>query len=217
MNTPILAIASASTRRALHLALQNHAIIIAPTDTVYGIMCRFDSPSAVQRLFEIKRRSPQKAIPVLIGGTDQLSKVVKTPLTPIAAALAESFWPGPLTLILPALPGLPRALTAGGATVGVRMPDHDALREIMRDVGPLAATSANTSGRTEARSAQEALEQLGDTVSLAVSDDEAQIARHRQPASTVVDLSGKEVVILRKGPIADEVLDYVARRRPPSC
>ena len=202
------------TRQTALDLLRDHAVIIAPTDTVYGIMCRYDSPQAVQRLFEVKQRPLNKAIPVLIGELDQLSLIAHTPLSPCAHALAERFWPGPLTLIVPARGGLPGALTAGGNTVGVRMPDHDGLRELMRVAGPLAATSANRSGEDEACSASQALDQLDGLASLILSDDDSALRLHRPRPSTIVDLAGAEAAVLRPGPIADEVRATLARHAP---
>ena len=146
--------------------LKADSVIVAPTDTVYGVMCRYDSPSAIRLLFEVKQRPQHKAIAILIGDSAQLQLVTQMPIPALAESLAASFWPGALTLVLPARAGLPDALTAGGSSVGVRMPDHDALRILMCRGGPLAATSANRSGGAETHTAEQALEQLGGLVPL---------------------------------------------------
>lgn len=180
-------------------------VLVAPTDTVYGIMCRYDSAEAVERLYAIKQRPTHKAIPVLIGDHNQLTQVTGAVVDDVVRALMERYWPGPLTLVLPTCADLPTELTAGGGTVGVRMPDHNALRALMRVVGPLAATSANLSGDEEAVTSASAQEQLDGHVPLILSDD---ATRHRPTPpvpSTVVDLSGSCVRILRAGPIQTEV------------
>ena len=217
MRTVILSFSASEHRdKALDL-LRKDGVIIAPTDTVYGIMCRYDSSLAVQRLYQIKQRPPHKPIPVLIGDRDQLPQVARIPLPTAAEALANRFWPGPLTLIFPARDNLPVALTAGGTTVGVRMPDHLALCDLIRRAGPLAATSANRSGHSETHTAQQALEQLDGLIPLILSDDETGDRPPHSLASTIVDLSGPQPIIVRTGPIVDEVLDAVIRSGHPPC
>ncbi|MFZ1753137.1 MAG: Sua5/YciO/YrdC/YwlC family protein, partial [Caldilineaceae bacterium] len=95
-------------------------VIAAPTDTVYGLVCRYDRRGAIEELYRVKERPPEKALPVLLGDESQLAQVVEGELSALAQELIACFWPGPLTLILPALPHLPPVLTAGGSTVGVR-------------------------------------------------------------------------------------------------
>jgi L-threonylcarbamoyladenylate synthase len=189
-------------------------VIAAPTDTVYGLMCRFDQAEAIVQLYAAKGRPPEKAIPVLIADLDQVQRLVKLPLSPLAQALAERFWPGPLTLILPALSVLPPILTAGQPTVGVRMPNHEQLRLLIRQAGPLAATSANRSGGPEAHSADEVLAQLAGHIPLILSDEEsAGQASRTSPASTIVDvttLGEGGVRILRAGPLGDEIRTWLA-------
>jgi L-threonylcarbamoyladenylate synthase len=116
-----------------------------------------------------------------------------------AEALADAFWPGGLTVIVPRLPGvsLPAALTAGAPTIGLRVPDHEAPRALARAVGPLPTTSANVSGLPEARDATEILDQLGDALDLILDAGPA----HGGPASTIVDCSGARPVLLREGAI----------------
>lgn len=197
--------------------LRSDGVIIAPTDTVYGIMCRYDSARAIERLFEIKQRPRSKPIPILIGERAQLALVTRMPLPVDAEMLAQRFWPGPLTMVLPAREGLPEALTSGGSSVGIRMPDHPALCELMRRAGPLAATSANRSGQAETHTAQAASEQLRGLVPLILSDD-ATASRPKQPVpSTVVDLSASKPIILRPGPIADEVAAVLGQSDRPPC
>ncbi len=127
-----------------------------------------------------------------------------------ATALADAFWPGGLTVIVPRRPEvpLPAALTGGAPTIGLRVPDHDAPRALARGVGPLPTTSANVSGLPEARDAAGILDQLGDGVDLILDGGPA----HGGPASTVVDCTGARPVILREGAIPT-----IARGARPRC
>ena len=117
-----------------------------PTDTVYGLVCLCSDAAAIDRLFAVKERPAEKALPVLLGDDQQAQAVVEGPLPPAARLLMERYWPGPLTLVLPAQAHLPSALTAGKETVGVRLPAQPFLRALARRVGPLASSSANRSG-----------------------------------------------------------------------
>ncbi len=204
---------------ALTIALQHLAAngaIVAPTDTVYGVMCRFDQPKAIDQLYAIKGRPPAKAIPVLIGDPDQLAQVTHLPLSAIAQTLIQHFWPGPLTIVVPALPTLPGVLTANQPTVGVRLPNHSWLRALIRQSGPLAATSANQSGAQEARTTTAVLAQLQGRVALVVADATLdQQAQTQGVPSTVVaiDIDAQHgVQILRPGPLAAQIQQLLQER-----
>lgn len=223
MKTRILSIDQSSS---LTIALQHlnaDDAIVAPTDTVYGVMCRFDRPQAIDKLYEIKGRPPEKAIPVLISDPIQLTQLTPTPVSPLAQALAAQFWPGPLTIVLPALPTLPGVLTAHQPTVGVRLPAHDWLRALIRQSGPLAATSANLSGQPEAHTIDEILTQLGGRLDLILAD--AHLDQREQAASqpsTVVavesaDTGQSTVRILRAGFIVQEVQQFLQERFSLLC
>ena len=127
-----------------------------------------------------------------------------------AAALAEAFWPGGLTVIVPQRPDvpLPEALTGGAPTIGLRAPDHVAPRALAAAVGPLPTTSANVSGLPEARTAEEIVQQLGDAIELVLDGGPA----HGGPASTVVDCTVDPPRILRVGAIATDRLEAVLGR-----
>ena len=127
-------------------AVEQGAVIGVPTDTVYGLVCLCRDAAAIDRLFAVKERPSHKALPVLLGDAEQVRAVVRGAGGPVAQALIERYWPGPLTLVLPARSHLPAALTAGGETVGVRVPAQPFLRALARRVGPLASSSANRSG-----------------------------------------------------------------------
>jgi L-threonylcarbamoyladenylate synthase len=140
-------------------ALRAGQVVAIPTDTVYGLAAALDHPEAIERLYAIKSRPVEKAIPVLISDTADLHKL--TPhLSSKAAHLARNFWPGALTLVLPALPdlapGVTTAASDGMRTVAVRMPDNGLARAIIAAAGgALAVTSANRSGAAPAIEAQD--------------------------------------------------------------
>jgi L-threonylcarbamoyladenylate synthase len=204
MDTQTLAMdAPEATRSALAL-LQTEQIFAAPTDTVYGLMCRYDSTAAIEQLYLAKDRPPQKAIPVLISNIQQLGRLVPDPISPVAQLLIDGFWPGALTIVLPALPTLPGILTANQPTIGVRMPAYEPLRRLIEQSGPLAATSANRSGGPDSASAQEVLAQLAGRIPLLLVDDSS--LRSATP-STVIDLSRTQEFprMLRRGALAGAI------------
>ena len=181
-------------------ALRAGGIVALPTDTVYGIAVALDTPGGIEALFAAKRRPPEKAVMLLIGDAAQARTIGQWP--PAAAALAEAFWPGGLTVVVPqrADISLPSALTGGAPTIGLRVPDHPAPRALAAAVGPLPTTSANISGMWEARDADEILAQLGDVIAVVLDGGVA----HGGPASTVVDCTMDPPRILREGAIAPE-------------
>lgn len=181
------------------ILIQESQVIAAPTDTVYGLVCRYDSSRAIEELYRVKDRPPEKALPVLLGDESQLEKVIVGSASALAQQLIARFWPGPLTLILPALAHLPPVLTAGGSTVGVRIPDQPFLCELARQAGPLASSSANRSGGPECSTAAQVLAQLDGRIPLLVDGGATSLGQ----ASTVLDLSGETPRILREGPLGE--------------
>jgi L-threonylcarbamoyladenylate synthase len=171
-------------------------LLVIPTDTVYGIAVDVHNAEAIQKLFHVKGRPTDRAIPVLIGQDADLRKVASD-VPAQAEQLMQRFWPGALTLILPRRDDLPAAL-GPGRTVGVRMPNHPIALELLQHTGPLAVTSANLSGETESRTALEALRGLGDRVQLVLDAGQSPGGM----PSTVVEFHANEVRILRQGPIS---------------
>jgi L-threonylcarbamoyladenylate synthase len=190
-------------------ALRAGGVIALPTDTVYGIAVALDTPGGIERLFAAKQRPPDKAIALLLADAGQAAEIGE--ISPPAAALAQAFWPGGLTLVVPRKRErpLPAALTGGalapGAipTVGLRVPDHDAPRALARAVGPLPTTSANRSGEPEARDADEIERLLGSALELILDGGPARGV----PASTVVDVTGEAPRILRSGAIPHDAIE----------
>ena len=202
MDTKVLA---SSDPLAIPLALETlrrGGLAAFPTDTVYGVgVLAFDG-AAIDRLFGAKGHDASKAIAVLLGSADDLTQVASE-MGETARRLAQRFWPGPLTLVVPRQPYLPANLSPL-PTIGVRMPDHPLALALLRQAGPLAVTSANRSGEASPRRAQEVLDQLGGRIDLLIDGGETPGGA----ASTVVDCThGDDIALLRPGPISlDELL-----------
>lgn len=181
-------------RRALR-ALQAGELVAFPTDTVYGLGASLRYPASILKLYEVKGREAAKAIPILVSSPQELGLVAQH-LAEVAQRLAERFWPGPLTLVVPRRPDLPAELSPY-PTIGVRMPDHPDALALLRVAGPLAVTSANLSGQPSAVTAQEVLAQLDGRIPLVLDGG----ACPGGISSTVVDTTSPELRILRQGPL----------------
>ena len=195
--TARIVVDDAAGRAAAADVLRAGGIVALPTDTVYGIAVALDTPGGVEALFAAKQRPPDKGIMLLLDDAAQAPAIGQWPAS--AAVLAEAFWPGGLTVIVPQrrdVP-LPAALTGGAPTIGLRVPDHAAPRALAAAVGPIPTTSANLSGVPEARDAAGIVEQLGEAVALVLDGGPA----HGGPASTVVDCTVDPPRILRVGAI----------------
>jgi L-threonylcarbamoyladenylate synthase len=171
-------------------ALRSGDVIAIPTDTVYGIAALPGDPDAMQRLFTLKARSPQKSIAVLVASIDQAAELSRDPVGDVAR-----WWPGPLTAIVHRRPGARLHLGGADDTVGLRCPDDDFVRRLATAVGPIAATSANVSGETTAVTAAEVAARFP---SLGLVVDGGTLGG---AASTVVDLTVSPHRVLRAGPI----------------
>jgi L-threonylcarbamoyladenylate synthase len=182
-------------------ALRAGEVVAIPTDTVYGLAAALDRPDAIDRLYAIKGRPAEKAIPVLIADWEHVQRLTPC-FSATAARLARTFWPGALTLVLSALPDLPQGVTTvtadGRQTVAVRVPDNGLAREIIAAAGgALAVTSANRSGATPAVEAREIMELVRYGPLLVIDGG-------RAPGgvpSTIVMATGERFEILREGAI----------------
>ena len=202
----------AAGRAAAAATLRAGGLVAMPTDTVYGVGVALDAKDGLARLFAAKDRPLDRAIVLLVADLEQAASVGV--LSPAARILAERYWPGGLTLVLAQAPGarLPAVLTAGAATIGVRIPDHECPRALARELGPLPVSSANISGRPDALDAAGVLAQLGERVELILDGGPA---RGGVP-STVVDCSGEEPRVLRAGAIsADDIAAALAPTQGP--
>ncbi len=175
--------------------IENHGLIAFPTDTLYGVAGDPFSPAALQNIYAAKARPGSKALPVLIGDLSQLESLVSF-ITDRVKRIADAFWPGALTLIMPKQPQLPDELSPY-PTIGVRMPDLALTLKLICETGPLATTSANLSGGPDPHTAEEVLSQLGGRIDLILDGG----TTPGGTASTVLDVTGTELKILRQGPI----------------
>ncbi len=194
--------------QALSLAAditRSGGIIAFPTDTVYGIGASAINEKAIEKLYLIKGRSQDKAIPVLLADLEELIQITPPP-GEMVQVIMDKFWPGALTLILPLLAGLPSNLSPT-QTVGIRIPDFDLTRELLRHTGPLAASSANLSGQESAHNAEEVREIFSGEIDLILDGG---ISPGRV-TSTVLDCTKAEPLILRTGPISwQEIIRAIA-------
>ena len=190
---------SSKTAPLAYEALKRGELVVLPTDTVYGVAADAWASEAVDRLFEAKGRPANNPIPVLVSDAARLDEVC-VDVPEAARRLAAAFWPGPLTIALPKAPGLPRNLTPL-ATVGVRVPDHDLTRAVIRLMGgALAVTSANLSGGPNPRTVQEAYLQLGSAVTYYLEDGPAPGG---QPSTVITFDERGAFEIVRHGPLSE--------------
>ncbi|MCL2316870.1 MAG: L-threonylcarbamoyladenylate synthase [Actinomycetia bacterium] len=187
----------AEALEAAAAAIGAGACIVAPTDTVYGIGADAFDAAAVQRLLDAKQRSRDMPPPVLLSDTGELDDVALT-VPAGARALARAFWPGALTLIVPVRPDLRLDLGETRGTIAVRVPDHDAMRTLLRRTGPLAVSSANTSGLPPATDVAAAHDMLGEAVAVYLDGGPTP----GETPSTIVDFAtSKDGRVVRAGVI----------------
>jgi L-threonylcarbamoyladenylate synthase len=198
---------SANSPQAIPAALEvlrAGGLVAFPTDTVYGVGALVFDEKAVESIYAAKQRPVEKAIPVLLGDAADIGQVADdVPMS--ATKLIARFWPGPLTVLVPKKLSIPGVVSAT-STVGVRVPDHEVARSLLRLAGPMAVTSANISSQPSPTTAEEVNHQLGGRIALIIDGG-------RTPGgvpSTLVDCTGDAIQILREGPISrDELLNAI--------
>ncbi len=175
--------------------LQKGGVVAVPTETVFGLLGRADRQEVIQRIYRIKGRPGTKPLVLMVDSLATAQRFAR--FSDEAMALARQFWPGPLTLVLPSTKDTPPGLVREG-TVGIRVPDHPELRQLLAAMGPIpvASTSANPSGQPPVHTPHEVRDALGEAVDLVVEEPAG-----GQSPSTVVDLTGNEPVVLRKGAV----------------
>lgn len=196
-------------------AIARGELIVMPTDTVYGVAADAFSPAAVQRLLDAKGRGRDQPPPVLIGSKDTLPALAESVPEPVQR-LVDAFWPGGLTIVLPAQPSLVWDLGETQGTVAVRMPEGRVALELLAETGPLAVSSANLTGKDAAVSAHDAEQMLGESVAVYLADGMSRdgIASTIVDATSLVQRMGAEdeprvVRILRHGAVTREQLAEV--------
>jgi L-threonylcarbamoyladenylate synthase len=195
---------TAEACEAARLAIKDGECIVVPTDTVYGIGADAFSAEAVQRLLDAKHRGRDMPPPVLIGET-ALIRTLAIDVPESAHLLVDEHWPGALTVICRIQPSLRMDLGDTEGTIALRVPDHELARDILRRTGPMAVSSANISGQPAALTCDEAIEQLGDSVSVYL--DGGPLRGSGGAPSTIVDFTQHEDgQVLRRGGISVETL-----------
>lgn len=185
-------------------AVRSGRLVVLPTDTVYGIGCDAFDSGAVRSLLSAKRRGPDMPVGVLVGSWSTVDGLVLG-VPRAARKLIEAFWPGDLSLVLQHAPSLAWDLGTTKGTVMMRMPLHPVALELLREVGPMAVSSANISGRPPASNAEEAREQFGDEVAVYLEGGPGV----GQVPSTIVDLTGSEPLVLREGSVSKQAIAEV--------
>jgi len=179
--------------------VRNKGLIVFPSDTCYGLGCNGLDESAIQRVFELKKRPPHHPLLLLIPCLEDLPSLV-TAIPSIARKLIRALWPGPLTLVFKASDKVPRLLTGGTGKIGIRIPGCAFTREMIACVGrPLVGTSANISGRSGALDVTKIRRDFGEGVDLYL--DAGRLAQGKP--STVVDVTGKKSLVVREGRVAN--------------
>jgi L-threonylcarbamoyladenylate synthase len=207
---PIYPASDPASVRQVAALLRNGGVAVIPTDTVYGLAASVFDDDAVARVFRVKGRASDVAVPVLLQTAADLPLLVAD-VSSIAWKLIDRFWPGALTLVFPARPSVSRALTGGGRTVAVRVPAARSCLQLLESVGiPLVGTSANRSGDPAATTAMEASVAIGGEVD-AILEDDASVSG--PIPSTVVELVDGNPVVHREGAISADAIRRVVGSR----
>jgi L-threonylcarbamoyladenylate synthase len=184
------------------VALKRGEVIVYPTETLYGLGADALNLDAVERVFQLKGRDPNNPVPVLVENEEMLRALVSE-IPPPARALMERFWPGPLTIILPARRDIPKPLVNSTGGIGVRISCQPIATELVRALGrPLTATSANPSGLAPARTVQQAINYFAGEIEIFIDAGELT----SKTGSTVVEISANGVRIIREGEIGKSEL-----------
>jgi L-threonylcarbamoyladenylate synthase len=198
MQTLLLPITDSNSLAHALDVLSGGGLVAFPTDTVYGLGAMAFDANAVSKIYMAKGRGQEKAIPILVSDVDLIHRV-SSGVTEYAVTLGKKFWPGPLTIVVPRHPTIPDVVSPL-KTVGVRIPNLNVARELLRLTGPLAVTSANLSGQTSPSTAKGVFAQLNGRIPLILDGG---VTPGGIP-STVVDCTGEEPVVVREGPISLE-------------
>lgn len=195
----------AETVAAAVAALKRGEVIVFPAETLYGLGANALDSAAVEKVFQLKARDATNPIPVLVASRDMLFELVSD-IPPLAEKLILGFWPGPLTIVLPARRNIPQPLVGRSGGVGVRLSSQPVATELVEGLGrPLTATSANPSGRPAAHTVQQAKNYFAERIDIFVDGGKLT----SQTGSTVVEPVGDSIRIIRAGDIARSELEEV--------
>jgi L-threonylcarbamoyladenylate synthase len=192
--------------RESYRILKEGGIVAFPTETFYALGVKYDDNNALERLYNLKRRPSEKAIPLILGDKKQLD-LIATTLNEITEKLILKFWPGPLTILVPAKKGLPEFLTAGTGKVAVRIPGKSFALDLVQTLPfPITATSANLSGYPPADRPDDILYYFGSNLDILIDDNKTKGGK----PSTIVDITDAGFKVLREGIFsAKEIFDAI--------
>jgi len=191
----------------VQLVLQRGGVVGIPTETFYGLGVNPFDPAALERLCAVKRRAEGTSILVLVSSVRELASFAEY-VPPAASILMEAFWPGPLTILLPARASVPSAVTGGTGRVGIRLSSCEPLRALLERVGPLTGTSANRTGAAPAHTAYEVQDALGEDVDVIIDTGPTPGGM----PSTVVE-ADDSLRVVREGVIPRGVIEAALRAR----
>ncbi len=187
-------------------ALRGGEVIVFPTETLYGLGADALNFTAVEKVFQLKGRGANNPFPVLVADRSMLNSLLES-ISPLAEKLMERFWPGPLTLVLPARNDIPRPLVNSTGAIGVRISSQPIASEIVRMLGrPLTATSANPSGQPGAQTVAQARDYFSGKIKVFIDGG----ALTSKTGSTVAEVKGNKIKIIRAGEIGKDELQSVA-------
>lgn len=183
--------------------IKNGGIVVFPTETVYGIGTNVLDKEAVERLYKVKERPLSKPISLLVSDFEMIERVAKN-ISEIEYKIMKKFFPGPLTIILNKKDIVPDIVTSGGSTVGIRMPDEEITRKLIEYAGvPIAAPSANISGKLSEIDVQDIIKEFGGSVDYFIDGGKSKIGI----GSTIVKVENNTIKILREGSISKKEIE----------
>ena len=186
-------------------AAHDGKLIIYPTDTQYALGCTLTHPQTIHRLFKLKKRPNNLALPVAVANIKEISTIAT--ITLIQKQVAHTFLPGPLTMVLPKQPTVPPEVTASGNTIAVRIPNHPLTLQLLEKTGPLIITSANRHGQKPYEDIHDIQHQFGEEIAVYLPGGIL-----NQPPSTIVDFTHKPPQLLRSGPISlSEIINVMTK------
>ena len=204
MITQVKPVSPEAIREAAQL-IREGELVGMPTETVYGLGANALNEEAVKKIFEAKGRPGDNPLIVHVSCLAEIPPLVRE-IPENAKRLMEAFWPGPMTLILPKSDAIPASVSAGLDTVGIRLPDSEAARDLIRESGcPIAAPSANRSGKPSPTTAQHVFEDMDGRIPLILDGGASEVGVE----SSVIDATGETPVILRPGGITPEMVESV--------